>query len=833
MLPLGRPFLRALALWAGLVLASTLPADRIAVAQASAPAAVPLTTEAAARSKISQELQPLVASPAAAPPGATWARLRDGRVMVKVLLVAASADSTLAGLRREVLARGGSVHYNFLSVRALSAVVPASSLVALAQRSDVLQISPNRATQRQVNLLRDAVGAGTAAGTGGAAGGLDGRGIGIAILDSGIDFRHRHFLGPDGNTRVRASVDVVSLGRSVLGDSWRSGSDDSDGIRRSVDGTQFRHLDRANLANTPVPDPYGHGTAVASVAAGAGGYQSPDASGLAPGADLYDVRVLDERGVGTLADLLLGIDWVLQRARMANIRVLNMSLGASSTDSAFVDPLARAARSAVANGLVVVASAGNYGKDAEGVENYGVISSPGHEPSVITVGAANLRGTADRSDDSVTTFSSRGPTRGRVQLSPGVGWVDNLIKPDLVAPGNAMLAAMATDRQALPAGWNLLARTYPQIAAVPGASQAPRQTLMTLSGTSMSAPVVAGAAAVLLQANPGLTPPLVKAILQYTATPLAQGDLLQQGAGSVNLDGAVRLARALRPDIADGIATRRLLPGAGLLAPGATLPAPVSTVAGRALPWSRIVTVGGTRIVRGEALFTQLQPIWDPGLLWMRHFVLRTSVSYLPATRFVPADRIPFAFVELNAGPQPVLTAGVRLLDATALTIGESDLVLFTPLTTLLQRADAGMGLTLSSGLGYLGQSLVADGFVLSQGFLLTSRGVPGAALQWTAGSVPVAGYSLLGGFILPDGFVLDLARRPSGGIILNEALGPRRGIILNEGIGPRRGIILNEGFGPRRGIILNEGFTLPESFIAAEGTGDPAARVDRSFLGE
>ena len=88
--------------------------------------------------------------------------------------------------------------------------------------------------------------------------------------------------------------------------------------------------------------------------------------------------------------------------------------------------------------------------------------------------------------------------------------------------------------------------TYPQLAVVPGATQAPNQTLMQLSGTSVAAPVVAGAAALMLQANPGLTPPLVKAILQYTAQPLQNANLLQQGVGLLNIAGAVQLASALR-----------------------------------------------------------------------------------------------------------------------------------------------------------------------------------------------------------------------------------------------------------------------------------------------
>ena len=87
--------------------------------------------------------------------------------------------------------------------------------------------------------------------------------------------------------------------------------------------------------------------------------------------------------------------------------------------------------------------------------------------------------------------------------------------------------------------WNALATNYPQFAQVPGAAQAPNQTLMELSGTSVAAPVVSGAVALMLQVNPGLTPPLVKAILQYTAQPLPNANLLQQGTGLLNIEGAV------------------------------------------------------------------------------------------------------------------------------------------------------------------------------------------------------------------------------------------------------------------------------------------------------
>ena len=376
---------------------------------------------------------------------------------------------------------------------------------------------------------------------------------------------------------------------------------------------------------------------MASIAAGRGGYQTPDSTGVAPGATLYDVRVLDERGVGTVADLLVGIDWVLQRARFHNIRVMNLSLAANGTDSFLVDPLARAARSAVAAGIVVVASASNAGKNDAGAEVYGAISSPGIEPSVITVGAANPHGHARSAATTRWPASARAaPPAAACTLPSGKRWVDNVLKPDLVAPGNRLLGAVANKKnQAAPSG-NVLATLYPSLmqgAQAQGAAQVANEELMQLSGTSVAAPAVAGAAAVLLQANPGLTPPLVKAILQYTAQPLPGANLLQQGAGQLNVEGAVRLAQALRTDIAQR-AGRRHAEGRATTcwrrASRCRAARPRSTA--QTFDWGRIAFAGGSHLVSGDALFTDFQPIYDPGLTWVRQVALRNTVQYLPAS---------------------------------------------------------------------------------------------------------------------------------------------------------------------------------------------------------
>src|SRR5215210_2301728 len=131
--------------------------------------------------------------------------------------------------------------------------------------------------------------------------------------------------------------------------------------------------------------------------------------------------------------------------------------------------------------------------------------------------------------------------------------------------------------------------------------------MMYMSGTSVSAPVVAGAAALLLQVNPSLTPNMVKMILMYTAQPLAGFNMLEQGAGQLNIDGAVRLAQRVRTDIS---ARTRL--GDALLA--ATAPAPQTTIAGYTFPWAQGVVMNHT-FVTGDALSARYQLVYAKGSL--------------------------------------------------------------------------------------------------------------------------------------------------------------------------------------------------------------------------
>jgi serine protease AprX len=260
-------------------------------------------------------------------------------------------------------------------------------------------------------------------------------------------------------------------------------------------------------------DGYGHGTHVAGIVAGdaGGGF-----AGMAPGAHLVSLKVLGDAGTGHKSDVIRAIDWAVEHQAAYNIRVINLSLGHPVYESWRDDPLCQAVERATRAGIVVVASAGNFGKTADGTPVVGGIVSPGNAPSALTVGALNTKGTAVRSDDVMATYSSRGPTR-----------FDGLLKPELAAPGNRVASAAGQG--------SYLARTYPErVVSGSGAN-----AYIELSGTSMAAGVVSGAVALLLEARPDLTPSDAKVALQLTAGPVAGAGLIEAGAGSLNVVAAL------------------------------------------------------------------------------------------------------------------------------------------------------------------------------------------------------------------------------------------------------------------------------------------------------
>jgi serine protease AprX len=273
-------------------------------------------------------------------------------------------------------------------------------------------------------------------------------------------------------------------------------------------------------------DDFGHGTHVAGIIAGTGRDSAGEMSGAAPGAKLVVLKVLDSQGNGTVSSVIAALDWLAVNGPALGVRVVNMSFGAKPTEQPEDDPLALAAKVLVDRGVVVVAAAGNSGT-SNGKKVWGGIPSPADAPWVLTVGASSTLGTVTRKDDRMASFSSRGPAVGRIA------------KPDLVASGVGTVSAIASEGTMYATESQYLVQSACIVATCPTTLFSP---YMSMSGTSMAAPVVSATVALMLQANPGLTPNLVKAILQYTAEIHSGYNALEQGAGFLNALGAVRLA---------------------------------------------------------------------------------------------------------------------------------------------------------------------------------------------------------------------------------------------------------------------------------------------------
>ena len=636
-------------------------------------------SKAKARGKIAPDLMQELKAPGGNKE--RWAGEKHGRRLVQVIITSDADDPAMADLRATITEQGGLVQLVHPAVKALTVVLPVHAVRKVARHEDVVAIAPNRATKSTASTL-EIIAGGTAPAvrtytTSTSYSGFDGTGVGIAIVDSGVMKAHRNFRNAAGAPRVARSV-------SMLKSDIANWTDAANGAATSpMPGSAELNTYESQIAadNDLVQDGYGHGTHVASVAAGRGFYQAPDSTGIAPNATLYDVRVLNNAGYGSLSDALEGINWVMYHAREYNIRVMNLSLAASSTDPWDYDPLCHAVRAATAMGITVVVAGGNFGTNASGKRTFGSISSPANDPTVITVGALNFKATTARSDDSVTNFSSRGPTRAFLDMGTWK-WYDNVIKPDLVAPGNKVIGASATAASSTNPTKNTLATLFPALETDAASPATYGQRLMQLSGTSVAAPAVAGAAAVLLQVNPGLTPPLVKAILQYTAQPVAGYALVEQGAGQLNLEGAIRLAQSLRTDIASAVEAGTLVTGQSLLAFGKTLPSTrSSTVAGATFNWSRIVTVGGSHVATGDKLFNTFQPIWDPRLAWASNFAVWTQPTYWSGIGIV-SNRFPQRFTASYVSTANLLTAGVMIGDGlvgTSSLIGKTGLFTLTP----------------------------------------------------------------------------------------------------------------------------------------------------------
>src|SRR5215213_7462525 len=248
-------------------------------------------------------------------------RSKKGSDRVQVILQISGKPT--AALRALLSRNGVRVKKEFGNLQMLTVELPLSVIEQLAAFAEVTYISVDRPIISLGGHLSTTTGADavrqqmTSTGTSYT---LDGTGVGIAFLDSGLYSAHKAFNGRLGGSKDYTGENVVE-------------------------------------------DPYGHGTHVAGIAAGSGSILSGKYIGIAPGATIYNLRVLNSKGVGTVSSVLAAINDLLLYASDYNIRVVNMSLGMPAVDSYRNDPVCIAVRKLTDAGVVVVAAAGNDGKD--------------------------------------------------------------------------------------------------------------------------------------------------------------------------------------------------------------------------------------------------------------------------------------------------------------------------------------------------------------------------------------------------------------------------------------------------------------------------------------
>jgi serine protease AprX len=436
--------------------------------------AVPRKTATLAAAAVTLALAGTAGSPAQA--GTTWERsavaavdsgLAHAEGAVHVIVTATAGGVSAAA--RAVTASHGTVREPLPIVNGVAATIPASQLGTLSHQPGLRAITLDRVghfssysfddTQTASNFVAS-TGAGEAWKQG-----YTGQGVGVAVLDTGVSPM------PDLSGRVVYGPDLSGEGTLV--------------------------------------DTYGHGTVMGSIIGGNGTDSATRSggayTGVAPKATIVAVKTAGANGAVDVSTVLQAMTWVSAYANQFNIRVMNLSWGTPSTQDPSVDPLDYAVERLWKQGIVVVVAAGNNGPNA------GTITKPGDDPTVLTVGAYDDKQNSDLSDDSVASWSSRGPT------------AQGVTKPDVVAPGRYIIAQRSFG--------STIEQTYPKALYPP--------SYIRGSGTSEATAVTSGLAALLVQAHPTWTPDQVKAALKNTASPISGYSANNQGSGRVNMVAAL------------------------------------------------------------------------------------------------------------------------------------------------------------------------------------------------------------------------------------------------------------------------------------------------------
>jgi serine protease AprX len=393
---------------------------------------------------------PSGAAPASLSPALARIARRDPARRVEVIVQLARSAAPGAG-RTAIASVGGRVTRELPIINGVAASMTAGEAKRLARDPAVYAVALNgrvrtSAGSFKADQLKSAFNQSTAASKVWGSG--DGEDVGVAVLDTGIagdlpDFRVSQ---TDKRSRVIASVVV-------------------------------------NPDATNAGDEYGHGTHVAGLIAGNGYFRDKTDplwgryAGSAPEANLISVKISDDHGASTVLDVILGLQFVVDHKDDLGIRVVNMSLNSSDSQSYATDPIDAAAEAAWNSGIVVVAAAGNRGGDADAVDY-----APANDPYVITVGAVDDQGTKGLDDDQLASWSSHGTTQG------------GLSKPDVLAPGAHLVSTLAPGSD--------FTSLCPDCVR--------DGQYFQVGGTSMATGVVSGIVADLLERHPEWTPNQVK-----------------------------------------------------------------------------------------------------------------------------------------------------------------------------------------------------------------------------------------------------------------------------------------------------------------------------------
>ena len=483
--------------------------------------------------------------------------------------------------------RGARLHARLHMIRSAAFTIPVSQLPALEADPEIESVSIDHPMNVMDDLTNSATGVAAAWNSG-----FTGAGIGVAVIDSGVNDNH-----PDLWDSTHTTSRVL--------------------YHQDFTGTATKNSSGGSY------DLYGHGTHVAGIIAGNGYLSGGHYAGVAPEANLIDLRALDANGAGNDSTVIAAIQQAIALKNTYNIRIINLSLGRGIPVTYTQDPLCQAVEAAWKNGIVVVVAAGNYGRlSVNGVNGYGTITAPGNDPFVITVGATKSNGSSLFSAETKASYSSKGPTT-----------YDHVVKPDIMAPGNAIVS-LAAPGATLEAG-------YPNdiVKGTDGNAD-----YFALSGTSMATPVVAGAAALMLEEQNTLTPDQVKARLMKTASKMGMFstsayvphlllsfldfyDVFSVGSGFLNIQAATS-----NTDLAPAAVGSALSPSAVYNSNGTvSLVYGNGTVSSTSVVWGSSV-VWGTSVVWGSSLVNGNSVVWGSSVPWNNNALSAFSVVWGSST---------------------------------------------------------------------------------------------------------------------------------------------------------------------------------------------------------